>query len=158
MPLFIFLLFAFLFIYIELSLILWLGDLIGAFGVILLLILSALIGIGMIRTRGWYSVIGVRRQIARGEIPTRSLLKSGLWIGAGILFLIPGFVTDLCAVFLLLPPVRLAIERFIGKGFNFIGAAFRRTTGASFYRARGDGEDIFEAEYEKEADEDKKLK
>ncbi|SUB34860.1 FxsA cytoplasmic membrane family protein [Pasteurella multocida] len=91
MPLVLFLFIAFLFIYTELSLLVWIGSNIGVLSLILLLILSSLFGLFMIRARGWYTLLNVQKQLSQGEIPTRALLKSGIWIVAGILFFIPGF-------------------------------------------------------------------
>lgn len=55
-------------------------------------------------------LIKCTKQLSQGEIPTRALLKSGIWIVAGILFFIPGFLTDLIALFLLIPITSLWIE------------------------------------------------
>ncbi|HDR1569903.1 TPA: FxsA family protein, partial [Pasteurella multocida] len=111
MPLVLFLFIAFLFIYTELSLLVWIGSNIGVLSLILLLILSSLFGLFMIRARGWYTLLNVQKQLSQGEIPTRALLKSGIWIVAGILFFIPGFLTDLIALFLLIPITSLWIEK-----------------------------------------------
>lgn len=63
----------------------------------------------MIRDRGWYILLNLQKQLFQGEIPTRALLKSGIWIVAGILFFIPDFLTDLIALFLLIPITSLWI-------------------------------------------------
>ena len=85
------------------------GSNIGVLSLILLLILSSLFGLFMIRARGWYILLNLQKQLFQGEIPTRALLKSGIWIVAGILFFIPGFLTDLIALFLLIPITSLWI-------------------------------------------------
>ncbi|UDW83832.1 FxsA family protein [Pasteurella canis] len=154
MPLILFLLLAFLFIYIELSLLVWIGSTIGILGLIILLILSSVFGLLMIRARGWYTLLNVQKQLSRGEIPTRSLLKSGIWIVAGILFFIPGFLTDLLGLALLMPMTSLWIESLIAKKIQFFHTRFFRKTRQGFQQ----GSEIFEAEYEKQVDEDKRIK
>lgn len=154
MPLILFILLAFLFIYIELSLLVWIGSTIGILGLIALLILSSVFGLLMIRARGWYTLLNVQKQLSHGEVPTRSLLKSGIWIVAGILFFIPGFLTDLFGLILLIPTTGLWIEKLISNKVQFFHArSFRKT-----HRTFQQDNDVFEAEYEKQVDEDKRIK
>ncbi|HDR1920736.1 TPA: membrane protein FxsA [Pasteurella multocida] len=156
MPLVLFLFIAFLFIYTELSLLVWIGSNIGVLSLILLLILSSLFGLFMIRARGWYTLLNVQKQLSQGEIPTRALLKSGIWIVAGILFFIPGFLTDLIALFLLIPITSLWIEKLITNKIHIVRSRFCRYSQKANH-SQSEGE-VFEAEYEKQVDEDKRIK
>ncbi|MDH3001941.1 FxsA family protein [Pasteurella multocida] len=156
MPLILFLLIAFLFVYTELSLLVWVGSNIGIISLILLLIFSSLFGLFMIRARGWYTLLNVQKQLSQGEIPTRALLKSGIWIVAGILFFIPSFLTDLIALFLLIPITSLWIERLITNKIHVVRSRFFRYSQKTS-QSQSEGE-VFEAEYEKQADEDKRIK
>ncbi|HED4476904.1 TPA: membrane protein FxsA [Pasteurella multocida] len=156
MPLVLFLFIAFLFIYTELSLLVWIGSNIGVLSLILLLILSSLFGLFMIRARGWYTLLNVQKQLSQGEIPTRALLKSGIWIVAGILFFIPGFLTDLIALFLLIPITSLWIEKLITNKIHIVRSRFFRYSQKANH-SQSEGE-VFETEYEKQVDEDKRIK
>lgn len=156
MPLVLFLFIAFLFIYTELSLLVWIGSNIGVLSLILLLILSSLFGLFMIRARGWYTLLKVQKQLSQGEIPTRALLKSGIWIVAGILFFIPGFLTDLIALFLLIPITSLWIEKLITNKIHIVRSRFFRYSQKANH-SQSEGK-VFEAEYEKQVDEDKRIK
>ncbi len=156
MPLVLFLFIAFLFIYTELSLLVWIGSNIGVLSLILLLILSSLFGLFMIRARGWYTLLNVQKQLSQGEIPTRALLKSGIWIVAGILFFIPGFLTDLIALFLLIPITSLWIEKLITNKIHIVRSRFFRYSQKANH-SQSECE-VFEAEYEKQVDEDKRIK
>ncbi|HDR0857449.1 TPA: membrane protein FxsA [Pasteurella multocida] len=156
MPLVLFLFITFLFIYTELSLLVWIGSNIGVLSLILLLILSSLFGLFMIRARGWYTLLNVQKQLSQGEIPTRALLKSGIWIVAGILFFIPGFLTDLIALFLLIPITSLWIEKLITNKIHIVRSRFFRYSQKANHN-QSEGE-VFEAEYEKQVDEDKRIK
>ncbi|EFU68220.1 FxsA family protein [Aggregatibacter segnis] len=160
MPFITFLFAVFVFIYLELSLLVWLGSRLGILMLILLLIGSSLLGIVIIRVRGWYSLTRVKQQLTQGELPTDALFGSLRWLIAGILFVIPGFVTDILACVLLSPLGRYLVNTFIRSRFVFFQQNIFKTN-RTFYSSQGnpprDGE-IFEAEFEKEADENKRLK
>ena len=160
MPFIAFLFAVFLFIYVELSLLVWIGSHLGILMLILLLIGSSLLGITLIRVRGWYSLTRIKQQLTQGQLPTDALFGSLRWLVAGILFVIPGFVTDILACVLLSPFGRYLLNLFIGSRLM----AFRQNlfkTHRTFYSYQGNRQnnsEIFEAEFEKEADENKRLK
>lgn len=160
MPFIAFLFAILLFIYVELSLLVWLGSHLGILMLILLLICSSLLGIVIIRVRGWYSLTRVKQQLTRGELPTDALFGSLRWLVAGILFVIPGFVTDILACVLLSPLGRYLTNTFIHSRFVFFQQNLFKTD-RTFYSSqvnRQNDSEIFEAEFEKEADENKRLK
>ena len=115
MPFIIFIFAAFLFIYVELSLLVWVGSQLGIIMLILLLIGSSMLGIVLIRARGWFMLTNTRKQLAQGEIPTETLFKSAIWFIAGVLFVIPGFVTDILACILLSPLGSQLLKRFFSN-------------------------------------------
>lgn len=160
MPFIAFLFAVFLFIYVELSLLVWVGSHLGILMLILLLIGSSLLGITLMRVRGWYSLTRIKQQLTQGQLPTDALFGSLRWLVAGILFVIPGFVTDILACVLLSPFGRYLLNLFIGSRFVFFRQNIFKTD-RTFYSSQNnpprDGE-IFEAEFEKEADENKRLK
>ncbi|WP_420243911.1 FxsA family protein [Roseiterribacter gracilis] len=95
---------------LELVVLIFVGDAIGALPTLGLLLLSALIGMALLRGRGL-----VRVATALAEGPSRAAFSRATGgfadIAAGLLFLIPGFLSDLAAVALLLPPV----QRWLAK-------------------------------------------
>ncbi|AWX14887.1 membrane protein FxsA [Mergibacter septicus] len=149
MPLLMFVLILFSFIYLEVSLLVWLGSAIGVLPLLALLFLSSCIGLFMIRTQGLYTLLSVRSQLQRGELPTRALFQSGIWILAGILFFIPSLLTDILALFLLIPSVGLSLEAFISRKIHLFSHHHSTFT--------PNQDDIIDAEYQKKADDDKKL-
>ena len=160
MPFIAFLFAVFLFIYVELSLLVWVGSHLGILMLILLLIGSSLLGITLIRVRGWYSLTRIKQQLTQGQLPTDALFGSLRWLVAGILFVIPGFVTDILACVLLSPLGRYLINTFIRSRFVFFQQNIFKTD-RTFYSSQGNCQndsEIFEAEFEKEADENKRLK
>ena len=157
MPALLFFLSLFLFIYLEFSLFVWIASHIGVLGLILLLIGSFLFGVLMLRARGWYALLSMQKQLAQGEVPTQSLFKSGIWIMAGILFMLPGFLTDIFALLLLLPPVSVLVEKLVKSRVTFFSSKIFRKTDRTFY-GYDENSEIFDVEFEKRADEDKRIK
>ncbi|WP_308666612.1 FxsA family protein [uncultured Aggregatibacter sp.] len=160
MPFITFLFAVFLFIYVELSLLVWIGSQLGILMLILLLIGSSLLGIVIIRARGWYSLTRVKQQLTQGKLPTDTIFSSLRWLVAGVLFVIPGFVTDILACILLSPLGRYMINAFISSRFVVFQQNIFKTD-RTFYSSQGNRQNdskIFEAEFEKEADENKRLK
>ncbi|MTI79455.1 MAG: FxsA family protein [Firmicutes bacterium] len=108
------LLLLFIFIpFIELMILIKLGDYIGFWPTLTLLILMGLLGFAMVRSQGFFVVYQIKQDLANGIPPARSLME-GLYVFAGGLMLItPGLITDIIGLLLLLPPSRLAISRII---------------------------------------------
>ncbi|MGV6989791.1 FxsA family protein [Testudinibacter sp. P80/BLE/0925] len=155
MPLLILLAIFGIYVYLELSLLITIGSAIGVFPLILLLIVSSMIGLALIRLRGWYTLSRVSQQLRQGEMPTHSLVQTALWLLAGILFIIPGLLSDLVAILLLLPFSATLFEKLIAKkirSFTFVSGF-----GQSQPQRHHAEETIFEAEYDKKADDDKRL-
>ncbi len=91
---------------IEIWLLIVIGDEIGALPTIAWLILAAIIGINLIRYLGVATMFSINQQLRRGEVPAQAVV-GGMMMGvAGVLLVIPGFVSDFIAVLLLIPPLR----------------------------------------------------
>ena len=52
-----------------------------------------------------------RVRMQAGEVPGSEIIDGVLILFAGALLVTPGFVTDLCGILLLLPPVRAGMRR-----------------------------------------------
>lgn len=85
--------------------------------VLLAVVLSALVGLLLVRAEGRHTLVKIQRKSARGELPTDELLDGALLLIAGALLLTPGLVTDLVGLLLVVPitryPIRLAIKKFV---------------------------------------------
>jgi len=90
----------------ELYVIIEVGDQIGAFATIWLVVLTAVIGGWLVRKQGMGILFRIRQQMDRGEAPAIEMLEGALLALMGILLLLPGFITDALGFLLLIPPLR----------------------------------------------------
>ncbi|MEJ2309819.1 MAG: FxsA family protein [Gammaproteobacteria bacterium] len=90
----------------ELYVIIEVGDKIGAFATIWLVVLTAVLGGWLVRKQGMGILFRIRQQMERGEAPAIEMLEGALLAIMGILLLLPGFITDALGFLLLIPPLR----------------------------------------------------
>ncbi|MFP5373117.1 MAG: FxsA family protein [Actinomycetes bacterium] len=96
--------------FVELYVILQVGRTIGVLDTVALLVLVSLIGAWLVRREGISVVRRIQERVAAGSVPGREMVDGALILLAGALLLTPGFLTDVVAVLLLLPPVRAALR------------------------------------------------
>ncbi len=79
------------------------GSNIGIFWTLFCIFFTAVAGITVIRIQGFTTLLRVRERLNAGEAPAKELLQGFLLTFAGLLLVIPGFLTDTVGVFLLVP-------------------------------------------------------
>jgi UPF0716 protein FxsA len=92
--------------------------LIGAFGFLLtlaLLMSAAAVGMFLLRVQGFSTLLRVRQALARGELPAREMIESGLVATGGLLLLIPGLLSDILAFCCLIPATRRRLASYLLK-------------------------------------------
>jgi UPF0716 protein FxsA len=87
----------------------------GAAATVALVVLTALIGLLLVRAEGRHTLSKIQRKLSAGELPTDELLDGGLLIAAAAFLLTPGLVTDLVGILLVLPPTRYPIRVLLKK-------------------------------------------
>lgn len=97
----------------EIYLFIHIGGAIGAVPTLLIVILTAVIGAGVIRGQGIATAFRYRSAIARGESPAFELLESFILLVGGALLLVPGFLTDTIGAVCLLRVSRVCMVRYI---------------------------------------------
>lgn len=78
--------------------------------VVALVVLTAFIGLLLVRAEGRRTLARLQRKVARGEAPTDELLDGAMLLVAGAFFLTPGIVTDFLGLVLVLPPTRYPLR------------------------------------------------
>ena len=111
---------------IEIALFIQVGGLIGLWPTIGLMLLSAFIGMTMIRSQGRRALIELQQSFQTLSDPTRPLAHGAMILLSGALLLTPGFFTDTLGLLLLIPGVRDWLMRRAGRhvtvtrtGFGF---------------------------------------
>jgi UPF0716 protein FxsA len=89
--------------YTEVTLMLLVANRVGILYALLLTIGTGAAGIAVARAQGWRLLLHLRNELQRGGWPVESLFDGALLFVAGILLLIPGFLSDGLGLLLLLP-------------------------------------------------------
>lgn len=87
------------------------GRWIGGWQTLLLLLLIAVAGLYMAKREGAYVWRELSEDLSQGRIPADKLLDAICVVIGGILLVVPGFLTDLIGLILLLPLTRPFVKR-----------------------------------------------
>ncbi len=100
---------------VEISVIIQVGQWIGFLNTVGLLLLVSLVGAWLVKRQGLGVMARIREQRSAGRIPATEAFDGALILVAGVLLVIPGFVTDALGLLLLIPPVRAVARRFVSR-------------------------------------------
>ncbi|MBN6887972.1 UPF0716 protein FxsA [Cytobacillus horneckiae] len=107
---------------LEIIVLLLSGNAFGVGPTFIAILLTAIIGIYVAKRQGIETMKRVQTQLQYGEMPGDTLLDGVCIFIAGVLLIIPGFITDTVGIILLIPFVRNSIKallyRFIKKRMN----------------------------------------
>ena len=103
---------------IEIYLFIQIGGFIGAFNTILIILLTAIIGIYFVRLQGLSTLKSGVTQLYRNQIPVYEMMSGAALAFAALLLIIPGFATDIVGFLLIIPLTRNLIFKFLGKKFT----------------------------------------
>lgn len=111
---------------VEIYVIIQIGQVIGAWWTILLLIADSIVGAWLLKREGRGAWRALQSALQQGRMPARELADGVLILVGGTLMLTPGFVTDAVGVLCLLPMTRPLGRRVLGGLINrrLVGAAF----------------------------------
>lgn len=92
------------------------GGYIGAWPTVALVMLTAVVGVALLRVQGLATLTRGLGRLEGGQVPAREVAEGLLLAVAGALLLTPGFVTDAIGFVLLFPPSRAALaERMLAR-------------------------------------------
>jgi len=89
------------------------GQWIGYGPAILALIAISLFGAWLVKREGLGTWRRAQAQMRAGEIPAGEVVDGALIAGAGLLLIVPGFITDAIGLLLLLPPLRWPARKWV---------------------------------------------
>jgi|SRR5215207_2499921 len=106
----------------ELAVIIQVGQAIGVWWTIAILVADSVLGSVLMRSQGRAAWRRFNAALREGRAPAREVADGVLIIFGGALLLTPGFLTDIFGLLFLLPPTRAVIRRL------FLRQAMRRIT------------------------------
>ena len=128
---------------VEIYLFIKIGSQIGALNTIILIFLTAIIGVYYAKYEGINTLRSGVTQIIKNQIPAFELISGAAIAFAAVLLILPGFATDIIGFLLILPITRKLMLGRLNKKFE---------------RKNKEGNDFIEGEFEDiEDDNDKKL-
>jgi UPF0716 protein FxsA len=98
---------------------------------IAIVIVTGVVGTVLARREGWKVLERIREDVRTGQMPADSLIDGFLVLLAGVLFVLPGVLTDVVGIVLLFPPTRHLVKRGVA-------AWFKRNVELHVGRIRGD--------------------
>lgn len=109
-----FLLFAILPI-LEITLLIHVGEIIGGWNTVAIVIVTAFLGAHLVRQQGLNTLITAQQKMQSGTLPGQEMAEGFLLVIAGVMLVTPGFITDLFGIILCLPLTRPIIANFLMK-------------------------------------------
>ena len=103
---------------IELYFLIKIGSYLGALNTIFLLLATGFVGAALARLEGIRTMRQIFRNLSQGIVPAEEMVDGLLIFAAGVLLLTPGVVTDVMALFLLIPFTRNLFKRWLRKRFD----------------------------------------
>ena len=117
---------------VEIYLFIQIGGQIGAINTILIILLTAVVGIYFVRLQGLNTLRSGFSQLVKNELPAYEIISGAAIAFAALLLIVPGFATDVIGFLLIFPLTRKLIFGKISSNFkkkqpernNFIDGEF----------------------------------
>jgi UPF0716 protein FxsA len=102
----------------ELVVIIQVAGAVGVLNTLALLILSGVVGAWLAKREGLGLLRRIQGQLEQGQLPAKEVVDGALILFAGALMLAPGFLTDMLAIVLLVPPTRALVRGVLLRRFR----------------------------------------
>ncbi len=121
---------------------------IGGLWTVGLVVLTAVVGIQILKRQGLRTLLRARQRMETGELPAKEIVEGMLIAAAGALLLTPGFITDTLGFLFLTPPSRGSIAAWlIGRGVWAVHVNRNAGFHARSKRGRDGAGNVYEGEY-----------
>ena len=102
---------------VEIAVFLQVVQWIGVLDTLALMLAISICGAWVVKWQGIGTLARMRAELDAGRIPTGPMVDGALLASAGFLLLVPGFVTDILGLLLLVPFVRRGVQAMLGRRF-----------------------------------------
>jgi len=110
---------------VEIAVMVKVAEWIGTGQMLALLVSISVVGVWIVKRQGVGVLRRIRAELDAGRIPGAHLVDAGLVLAAGMLLVVPGFITDGLGLLLLLPPVRALVRARLRRRFRVQVASSR---------------------------------
>lgn len=100
---------------VEIALLLEVGDMIGGWNTVAVVIITAFVGASLVKQQGLQTFMSAQQKMQTGQIPSQEVAEGLLLLVAGVLLVTPGFVTDCIGLLFSLPFTRPVIATYFAK-------------------------------------------
>ncbi len=111
---------------IEIALFVTVGGWLGLWLTLAIVLGTAFAGILLMRWRGLRAMADLRGQMKAMGNPLALAADQAVFMLAGVLLVLPGFMTDVMGALLLIPPVRMALVAVMARRVVVAGGPVRR--------------------------------
>jgi UPF0716 protein FxsA len=116
------------------------GQMVGVWGTLGLVLLGGLVGIMLLRIQGLQMLKRLSEEGREGRMPGDAIVQGAMIVVAAVLLLIPGFVTDIIGLALFIPGVRRLLWSALGRRMVVVrSAAYSRGPAGGQNAAPGSG-------------------
>lgn len=133
----------------EISILIGLADRYG-WWVMFYVIAMIVLGLQLIRDEKQLFSGRMMQSLAQNQNPAKALLGSARNIIAGILLIIPGVITDIIAVILLLMPAQKPAVTYSESTYNGQAGGFEGNYRDTHYKGGAANDDVIEGEFRRE--------
>ncbi len=151
---------------VEISVLLEVGDAIGGWTTLAIVILTAIVGAHLVRAQGLAALAEIKQKTAMGEVPADTIVEGIMILVAGILLVTPGFITDTFGLLMTIPLTRKPFAKVLvtqfgqqikAQHFSYQGqGGFSHQSGSPFSRSNpNDDDSVIEGEWRRTDDKHK---
>lgn len=137
---------------IEMFILIKVGERIGAWPTIALVLVTAIIGVNLLRQQGLATLQKANWRMEHGQMPAQEMLEGIILAIGGVLLLTPGFFTDFIGFICLLAPLRkIMIQRLLKNSIVVSSAAHQQRSQSEVFRDR-QGHQVIDGEFRRDDD------
>lgn len=96
----------------EIFVLIKVGQVVGALPTIAMILLTAVVGVALLRRQGYAAIARARQKMEQGSMPAGEMVEGLFLAVGGALLLTPGFITDAVGFCCLIPGVRRLLIRW----------------------------------------------
>ncbi|MEN8769842.1 MAG: FxsA family protein [Glaciecola sp.] len=131
----------------EIAVLINVGEVIGGWNTVLLVILSAMIGAYLVKREGVSTLAQAQLKMQQGQVPAEEIGSGLLLLVAGVLLVTPGFITDVFGLLLTLPYTRKKIGGVLFHALNGKMHASAHFSQSGFGQTYAQNDDIIDGEF-----------